>query len=145
MRFIVYNATPLSGTTHTVLRWGDAPEGDIGIQAEAGEVAIPAPAAWPANPVSSESGGYSYNTATQAVTFFGIPYSEPYADKVARLVGEVREALRETEWSMLPDAWLDSAQSIEMKQWREWVRSIPAGGPGWADLTYNLTPPYSEF
>lgn len=144
MRFIVYNATPISGTTHSVLRWGDAPEADIGIQAGAGEVAIAAPAGWPANPNATD-GGYTYNTASGAVTFVAAPYSEPYSDKEARTLAEVREALRESQWALLPDSWLNSDQKAQMTEWRTWVRALPACGPNWAEVTYNLTPPYSEF
>lgn len=144
MRFIIYDATPLEPSTHRVLRWGDAPEETISAQAGSGEVAIPAPAGWPVTPNTAD-GGYTYNTSTGAVVFFGVPYVEPYEDKVTCLCEEIRAALRDTQWALLSDSWLNSTQQTEMINWRAWVRAIPASGSGWANAVYNLTPPYSEF
>jgi hypothetical protein len=144
LKFIVYSTAPFSGTQHSILRAGDAPEDQIAIQAGTGETAIPSPGGW-TYPATLPSGAYFYDSVALTVGFIGFPEPGPtLQDNLDYYLPRIRQALRDSEWALLSDAPLTAPQVAEMVTYRAYLRDLPgeitAGAEEW-----NLTPPYTEF
>ncbi|MBE2275638.1 MAG: hypothetical protein IAE87_05010 [Rhodobacteraceae bacterium] len=143
MRFLVCATIPKSGTHHAVLRWGDAPADDLAIQAGSGEMTVPAPSSWQPGHFAAET-GLLYDTASQSVSTVTTTAQESAADRAIRLREMIRAALRDTEWTQLPDTALTPAEIAEAAAWRAGLRAIPQT-PGWEAGTYDFTHPWTEF
>lgn len=147
VRFIVYVTTPISGTSHTILRWGDAPADMIAIQAGAGETAVAAPT-FPLDP-SVASGGYVWNSATSTWAFVGMPEPLPdYSYQWQQDAARARQALLDSLWSQCASSGLTAPQIAAMAAWRQDLRAWLSAGPpplGMIIAPPNLTPPQSEY
>jgi hypothetical protein len=144
MRFMVYQTVPFSGTTHVILRGGDAPEDQIAIQAGDGETAIAAPASWS----GSTAPGNVYDSSTGEAWFIAAPPPPPpepsLQDNLDFYLPRIQQALRDSEWALLSDAPLTAPQITEMVDHRAYLRGLPATITSGL-VSYDLTPPYTEF
>lgn len=115
----------------------------MAIQAGAGEMALAAPPSWQPGPPDATT-GYLYDTASQSVATLTTTAQESPADRALRLREAIRQALRESDWTQLPDAPLTPAAVAEAAAWRAGLRDIPKT-PGWEAGTYDLAQPWTEF
>ncbi|MBN2628947.1 MAG: hypothetical protein JXR75_00240 [Rhodobacteraceae bacterium] len=126
MQFIVYSATPYTGTQHLILRSGDAPEAQISIQASAGEVAIAAPVGW----VMPASGTWLYDASNQQITLLSVPQA-PGGTPIGtygleEIKARVRRDLRRSDWTQLSDAPLTAQQKQDYAVYRAYLRGAVA-------------------
>lgn len=122
-KFIVYQTTAHSGTRHRFIRSGDAPSNVIAQQAMPGETAIP----WSGTPptVAIDTGvTWLFDTSTSSFTSIASPLPAPSgAAHEARARALIKQRLRDTEWTQLPDAPLTAPQkaayAAARAQWRD--------------------------
>ncbi|MBL4917995.1 hypothetical protein [Szabonella alba] len=142
MRYIV--CVESSPDLYQILRWGIAPEDQIALQAGDGEVAFEAPASWDF-PTGSTPAGYYYTPSTGTVFAIVAPPPLPdLQDNLDYYLPRIREALRATDWAMLPDADLTPGEVAEMVTYRDNLRAqVALITDGFPSISIPA-PPYEE-
>lgn len=128
VQYIVYQTSPASGTQHLLLRSGDAPSDMIAMQAGSGETAI----AWAGTvPTAALDSGVTwfFDTASSAFVSIAAPLPAPSGtahEERARAL--IKQRLRDTEWTQLPDAPLTSGQKADYATYRADLRALANNG-----------------
>lgn len=144
MRFIVRSTTPLAGTKYRILRWGDCAADQLSAQATTGEVALFASNFDPTD-ITQRDDYWEFDTSNSKITYNGPIYSESPALQQETVRRQIYEALRATDWMVLPDSPLTAAQITEATNKRAYWRAIPTNTDWWTSTWDFTLPAYAEF
>ena len=135
--YAVYQSDAGTPTARPVIAWGRAPEGQEGLQAdEAGEISIATDQAF------DEAFTYTYDPVAE--TFAATPAAPP-AETEETVTRRMRELLRASDWTQLPDSDLSPQQVTDWAIYRRNLKIVPQQ-PGFPTaVTWPTPPPEEEF
>lgn len=131
VNYVVYSTNTGSATARPILRWGQAASSaEAAVQAINANEAVREVTTLPAP--TSVYGTFTINTTTWAISSETIIGAAGGAFRTPAQIedlknerkGQIRQALRDSEWSQLPDAALTTGQKAEWLAYRDYLRAM---------------------